>query len=159
VIKTFIKGIVFGTGFSISVVIVLFIARELLIKELDLNYDIPDSSSAEWRDLSDDEELKKASAIALIRYSDTVSQDGSKNAFVEKVFTDKSIKLDFGPGDPYPSLRYYPKNNSFRERTGVLVIFRDSPPIEQHTLFLYDDRVAAYGDMPVDVAIIKFKEN
>lgn len=156
-IKTFIKGLVFGAGFSISVLIIFFFAKELLIKNMEDKSTIPASHSSEWHQLSNDEQLKKATAIALIRYSD--SKDGSKIAFVEKIYTDKSIKLDLKPGDPYSNLRYYPRKDSFRERTGVLVLFRDSPPIEQSTLYLYDDRVAAYGDMPIDIAIQKFKEH
>lgn len=156
-LKTFIKGLVFGAGFSISLVVIMFIAKEMLIKDLESEFDSPPSPSAEWRELSDDEQLKKATAIALARYSD--SDDGSKIAFIEQVYSDDSIKLNIKPGDPYPKLKYYPRGDSFRERTGVLIVFRDSPPIEQSTLFLYDDRVAAYGDMPIDIAIKKFKEN
>jgi hypothetical protein len=157
--KTFIRGIVFGAGFSISLIIIMFIAKEILINDLESKYDNPtfQSNYEEWHKLSDDEQLKKATAIAIIRYSD--SEEGSKIGTVEQIYTDDSVTLNIKVGDSYPSLKYYPRGDSLRERSGVLVVFRDSPPIEQSTLYLYDDRVAAYGDMPVEIAIKKFKEN
>jgi hypothetical protein len=66
--------------------------------------------------------------------------------------------LNIKTGDSFESLRFYPRKDG-RLRSGVLIFFSGSPAIERATLYLYEDRIIGYGDMPLSVAIEKFKKN
>lgn len=154
--KLFLKGLIWGTGFASAIVAILLLAEIFLINKYDNLGDVINLSS-EWNSLSKEEQISGASAIAIVRYSK--GTNGNMIASISNIYKDnESVVINLEIGAKYPSLDYYPKRDS-RPRSGVVVFFTGSPVKERSTLYLYEDRVLAYGDMPLDVLINLFKQN
>jgi hypothetical protein len=154
-LKLFFKGLIWGTGFASAIVAILFFAEIFFINQHDNSGDVINFSN-EWNSLSKEEQISDASAIAIVRYSKGIN--GNMIASISNIYKDnESIVIDFEIGAKYPSLDYYPRHDS-RSRSGVVVFFTGSPVKERSTLYLYEERVLAYGDMPLDVLINLFKQ-
>jgi hypothetical protein len=155
-IKQLLKGILFGVGFSVALIAAMEIYSKISPPDYQRDHSSTIGLSNEWNSYSHDEQIKKSTAIAVARY--TESNDGSYVATISEIYKDnESVMLNIKIGDSYESLRFYPRKDN-RLRSGVLIFFTGSPAIERATLYLYDDRIIGYGDMPLATAIEKSKK-
>lgn len=96
--------------------------------------------------------------MVISRYRE--SEDGGRVAAVTEIYKDnESIVVPVNIGDVQNNSKYYPDNDEFNPRTGTVTLYTGSPAIERTTLYLYDDKVAGYGDMPLKLMVEKFKED
>ena len=154
-VEKFLKGAFWGAGFATALVVILLLAENFLINKNIYNSNDIISLSNEWNTFTKDQQISKASVIAIVRYSK--GANGSMDAKISHIYKEsKDIIIDFKIGDKYPSLDYYQRNDS-RPRSGVVVFFTGSPAKERSTLYLYEDRILAYGDMPLDILITQFE--
>jgi len=155
--NSFLRGLGFGAGFAISVVIVMLVAQKLFEPEMPQSSMTEIEQGEKWRALSYEEQIAAASAIVISRYSET--KDEGRVATVTEVLKDnEAIVVPAKAGDLRRDSKYYP-DDEFRPRTGTVTFYTGSPAVVRSTLYLYEDRVAGYGDMPLDLLIKKFRED
>jgi hypothetical protein len=155
-LKTFIRGLVFGAGLSTALV-VFGIALAVYLKSMN-GSDAPKvvHDYSDWNSLSDEEKIQEASAIAVIRYSD--GEEGQRLAIVEAIHKrTPDVEIYYESGDSWPSADYYPRHQH-DDRTGAVVLFRGSTAKDLSTWYMYDERIAALGDMPLELLVKKFNE-
>jgi hypothetical protein len=153
-LKIFVKGIVFGVGFLVAVGLIGYI---FALINVDKKVMPSEKSEILWHNLTDDQKISESTVLAVARYSD--AEDGSKIATIAEIYKDNpDIDFDYKVGENYQSLKYYPKSESHK-KTGVVIFFAGSPPKYRHALYLYDDRVSGFGEMPLNVLIKKFKQD
>ena len=152
-LKIFVKGIVFGVGFLVAVGLIGYIFALINVDKKVMPSEKPEIL---WHNLTDDQKISESTVLAVARYSD--AEDGSKIATIVEIYKDNpDIHFDYKVGENYQSLKYHPKSE-FHKRTGVVIFFAGSPPKYRHALYLYDDRVSGFGEMPLNVLITKFKQ-
>ena len=94
----------------------------------------------------------------ISKYGDT--DDGGRIASVSKIYKDnETILLNVNISDLRQLSKYYPGNNEFRPRTNSVTLYTKNPAEERNSLYLYDDKVTGYGDMPLELLLEKFKKN
>ena len=156
-IKVFIRGFVFGSGLYAALLLFDFIASTYFQNP---EISIPVSgkiSTYGWHDLPDQERISKASVLAVVRYSE--GDDGSMVAQITEIYKDEeSIEFSYNIGDMYPDLNYYPNAKS-SPRSGAVIFFAGSPAEYMSAPYLYDDRLIGFGDMPLSILIVKFKDD
>ncbi len=158
--KLFLKGIVFGAGFCLSVLAIVQIFFLYIENTGSMSqYGTADQTQLEmdWHKLSQEEQINAANAFLIVRYRD--GEEGQKLAFVSEVHRrSPNVAIEYQAGDLYPRMHYYPENE-IDTRSGAVVFFAGTPSTYRHGLYLYDDRVTGYGGMPLRVLIKKLKEN
>ena len=161
--NSFLRGLGFGAGFSISVIAIFFVFSKFYDNdptEYPHNQSIVSiQENTKFRNLPFDDQIHKSTALVICRYSD--ADDGGRIAKVAEIFKDDdSISLEVNIGDERADAKYYPdKNDSFMERTGTITLYTGTPAKEASTYYLYNDRVPSFGDMPLELLIKKFNDN
>ena len=113
-------------------------------------------SGKQFHELGIDEQIKKASVIALARYER--ASDGQMKAIV-KEFPKKEpdVQLYYSVGDEYRPSSYYP-----REKThygdGVVIFFAGSPATMRMSMTYSGDRIHGLGDIPIELFRKKCRE-
>lgn len=155
-IKVFIKGLVFGSGFTIALIVIGFVATKYFESRITSDINALNAESNSWDSLSDEQKFLQATAIAIVRYSD--GEEGVRIGSITEIHkSDPNIDIAYEIGQLYPDTNYYPKYKH-DNRTGAILLIRGSSARNSGTWFLYDDRVAALGDMPLELLIKKFKQ-
>jgi len=153
--SSFLRGLGFGAGFSISVIAIFFVFTKFYTEDDIGSFSQSYEEDAKFRELSFDEQISEATALVIARYSDT--EDGGRIAIISEIHKDnESIFLNVKIGDVRQDSKYYPDENEFRTRTATITIYTGSPPEERSTLYLYGDRIAGYGNMPLKLLLEKF---
>ncbi|KZX60247.1 hypothetical protein A3709_13230 [Halioglobus sp. HI00S01] len=154
-IQTFLKGLIFGAGFSIAMVLVSVASIPIL------NYFTSEPEpetlykSDNWHSLSDDQQIAQASVLLIGRYEP--GPDGSQIGYVAEIHGDAdSISMPLVKGDEIPNSKFYPGEHEFR--TGLILLYSDNGQVAKRTLYLYDDRVSGFGNMPLTLLVSKFKQ-
>ena len=130
---------------------------ERILTSKDLENSPSNNFEILWHNLTDDQKISESTVLAVARYSD--AEDGSKIATIVEIYKDNpDIHFDYKVGENYQSLKYHPKSE-FHKRTGVVIFFAGSPPQYRHALYLYNDRVSGFGEMPLNILIKKFKQD
>jgi type III secretory pathway component EscV len=158
VYKQFVKGFAFGAGFCVAAL--LF---SLGIKMYE-NYfgeepkRVSDHSliqdEANWHKLNQEEQIAATQALLVITYKD--GEEGLQIAYIDQVITKEGISTHYQVGEQYPNMNYYPTGR-FSKRSGAVVFLSGNPPTYRHGLYVYENRVAGYGDMPLEILIKKVK--
>lgn len=157
-LKLFFRGLVFGGGLCVSALI-FFFAINYYLK----HYNNPTQGleanqvqlEARWHELNQEQQIATANALLVIRYRE--GSDGERLAYVDEVYLrDAGVSIKYKKGDLYPRMNYYPKNK-YTQRSGSVVFFSGSPSTYRHGLYLYEDRLPGYGDMPLHLLVEKFK--
>lgn len=160
--NSFFRGLGLGAGFAVSILVIALVSSKL--KLFDDQPHVPDVSNIQsdieqgekWRALSYDEQIIEASALVISLYS--TSDDESRVATVSEILKDdESIVVPAAIGQLQHDLKYYP-DDGVTPRNGAIRFYTGSPAKERSTLYIYENRVAGYGDMPLDLLIKKFKE-
>ncbi|HEY0665879.1 MAG TPA: hypothetical protein VGD24_07430 [Gallionella sp.] len=177
-LKKFIDGLIFGSGFAISFVAIVFMtgytlypmlistvtesaSQQLSQESLDLasEHAFPDNqrqSSIPFHELPVEEQIKKASAIALARYEK--SPDGKMKAVIKEFLKkDPGVVVYYNTGDEYTSSSYYPNiNRSYGD--GVIIFFTGSPARMSMSVTYTGDRINGLADIPVELFKQKCQE-
>lgn len=174
-LKKFTEGLVFGSGFAISFIAIWYIATyslyPMLISSItqktnqqfsDIHSASPPAPEANsetaipFHELGIDEQIKKASVIALARYEK--SADGKMKAVIKEFLKKESgVTIYYNIGDEYPSSSYYPKKNTIYG-DGIVMFFIGSPAKIQMSMTYSGDRISGLGDLPVELFRKKCEE-
>ena len=104
----------------------------------------------EWNDLSVAERIDRSSAVALVRFEK--KDEGLMSAYVENILKKESlVELPVNIGDRLENSDYYSQGGYQRDRNGILIYFEGSPGKERSKSYLYEDRIASSGDMPLEI--------
>ncbi len=168
--KKFIDGLLFGAGFSIAFVVIWttasFVIYPAFVESQFSNLDgseivLPDDSETRtgddfpvnddepFFDASIEEQIERASAIALAKY--LPSEDGRMRAIVSEYLKVKpGTELRYEVGDEHPSSGYYPSER--RPRRDALVIFFTGSPAKMRMSTPFDgDRISGLNDIPLEL--------
>lgn len=177
-LRKFIDGLVFGSGFAVSFVVIWYIASftlyPMLISSVTKSanqqlaqegFSVPSEQAAPdtrrqlskpFHELSVEEQIKKASVIALAKFEK--SSDGKMKAVItEFLKKDPGVIIYYNIGDEYPTSSYYPsKNKSYGD--GVVIFFTGSPASMGMSVTYTGDRISGLSDMPIKLFKEKCKE-
>lgn len=176
--KKFTDGLVFGAGFAIAFIAIWYIAAYTLYPKLissiaqttdrQLSHNGPNvpsdfqnsetklAPSKPFHELSPEEQIKKASVIALAKYEK--SPDGKMKAIIKEFLKkDPGVIIYYNTGDEYPSSSYYPSvNRTYGD--GIIIFFTGSPARMELSTTYTDDRIGGLSDIPVELFRKKCKE-
>jgi len=167
--RKFIEGLVFGCGFSISFIALWFVAafaitptltsyfsqhaeKEILGKDANTQSEIlPETNmdGKQFHELSVEEQIQKASVIALARYEK--ADDGKMKAIIKEFLKkDPGVIVHYNIGDEYPSWSYYPSDNNNRG-DGAVIFFVGSPASMHLSVGYTGDRISGLADLPIEL--------
>ena len=178
--KKFIEGLMFGGGFTISFVVIWFVAayfispmfmasgfEQQVNKHLaglgtktnlssERTSEILRESTPPFHELTLEDQIKNSSVIALAKYER--APDGKMKAIIKEFLKkEPSVTIYYKIGDEYPSAGLYPK-----ERTsygdGVVIFFVGSPAIMRMSMTYSGDRIHGLGDLPLELLKEKCRE-
>jgi hypothetical protein len=171
-LKKFTDGLMFGAGFAISFLIIWYLgayyisplivdSRIQSITDDNLAYremkrhgssgenEAISHPKVQFHELTLDEQIKKASVIALAKYEQ--APDGKMKAIItEFLKKDPGVTIYYKVGDEYPSSSYYPKANEDRG-DGLVIFFVGSPASMRMSMTFSGDRIRGLGDLPIEL--------
>lgn len=160
-IKKLVHGFLFGLGFSLSVLLVMWVIghincqsrREAALPSIESG-STDFAEQIRWQEMSMEEKLGKLSLVAVLRFKE--KENGLMAAYVDRVVAiDESASIPLAVGDRVESSDYYSRENDASNRDGILLMYAGDPPREMEGAYLYDSRLVSYGDMPLDVFLKK----
>ena len=163
-LKKLLHGFIYGLGFSVAVLLVGWMfhayqsspsnkAKFIVSQEEGMSY----KEKAEWRELPISKKIPKLSGAVLLRFKEEDNQ--LMAAYVESVFTkDSTVKMPLNIDDRVEKSDYYAKGGHSSNRDGILLMYVDTPPKEIESAYLYDSRLVAHGDMPLELFLNNFEE-
>lgn len=175
--KRFFDGLIFGAGFTISFIILWYLAAysiqpivdRLRFERLGIGADseISDTkqASSAQRGLQDipfhalrvDDQIKQSSIIALAQYEQ--ASDGRMKAVIKEFLKkDPNTIFYYDVGDEYSPSSYFPKDNT-SYGDGAIIFFTGSPATMKSSMSYSDNRVRALGDIPIELLREKCREN
>jgi hypothetical protein len=159
--KKFTDGLIFGAGFAISCMVLLFLAGFLILpmfmsKHIEYPIGIEQSDvgahsqpSIPFRDLGLEEKIRQASVIALAKYEP--AHDGQMKAIIKEFLKkDPGVTIYYKIGDEHPSSNYYPKEG-VGHGDGLVIFFTGSPANMKMSMSYSGDRIHSLGDIPVEL--------
>ncbi len=158
-----VHGFLFGLGFSLAVVLVSWTFSSYYFSSSDetkltlnekegLSYE----EKAQWREVPISKRIPQLTGAVLLRFKE--GEDKLMSAYVESILTKNStIKMPLKIGDRVQESDYYAQDFPSNNRGGVLIMYVNNPPEEIEGTYLYDDRLIAYGNMPLELFFKKFK--
>lgn len=103
-------------------------------------------------ELGIDEQIKRASVIALARYER--ASDGEMKAVIKEFLKkEPNVQIYYKVGDEYAPSSYYPGGKTVYG-DGVVIFFTGSPATMQLSMTYSGDRIHGLGDIPIEL----FKE-
>ncbi len=169
-LKRFIDGLVFGSGFTVSLLAVWYVVSVVIVPKFygpSVEYtemeSLPETGKTRYEsrpamdygsvqsfiDLSVDEQIEQASAIALAEHKP--APDGQMKAIIyDFIKKDASTDIHYKIGDEFPSASYYPRENSV-SADGIVIFFNENPARMKSYMPYYGDRVAGLGDIPLQL--------
>lgn len=174
-LKKFIEGLIFGGGFGISFLALSYIAAFLIYPVLThstishsdfdqqayIETERPLSSSnitqephkpiKHFYELEVEEQIKKSSVIALLRYEP--SPDGKLKAIIKEFLKkDPNTTIYYALGDEHTRSSYYPKKgNTSNSDGGVIIFFTGSPASMIMTMTFSGDRIGGLSGIPLEL--------
>ena len=178
-LKKFTECLVFGSGFGIAFLTLWYVAAYVVSPMLfssKLDNPAADYSSSQnakpqmpalpspekftepasqFHELNYEEQIKKASVIALARYER--SPDGRMKAIIKDFLKkDPGTEIHYKVGDEYASSSYSPKPGT-NYGDGVIIFFVDSPAQMKLAMTFEGDRIRGLGDLPLELFTNKCK--
>ncbi len=160
-LKKFTDGLIFGAGFSISCVVILFLAGFLILpmfmsKHIEYPTGIEQSNvqdhfkpSVSFHDLGIEERIKQSSVIALAKFEP--SPDGKMKAIIKEFLKkDLGVTIYYNIGDEHPSSSYFPQKD-VGHGDGLVIFFTGSPANMKMSTSYSGDRIHGLGDIPVEL--------
>jgi|TARA_R110001592_G_scaffold286573_1_gene555179 hypothetical protein len=154
-IKTFIKGLIFGTGFILAVGGVGYISFKYHEGSVAREVDTINKRLKLWSALSIEEQISTAESVLIVRFSD--GEDNLKLATVSALYSKNSLAdTGFKQGELYPKGNYYPLSER-ENRSATIFLYIDGMDSPVSTWHAYNDNIPAAGNMPIELMIKKFK--
>ncbi len=166
--RKFIEGLVFGAGFSISLVVIGALALKSLVH---MNFEPPAQISHEmapqslpapaaesspapfvpYQKLVVDDKIRQASIIALAEYEK--QPDGTLKAVLKEILKkNPNVEFYYKLGDEYPNASQHPTHDkSVHYGDGVIIFFTGSPAMMKESITFTNGRIIAFGDMPLEL--------
>jgi hypothetical protein len=170
-IKRFIHGLVFGTGFGLAFVAILYIGVTSVILPqvvgpegssfssssttdnlFDVSVPKPERDSGPelkipFGELSLEDQIRHSSAIAIAEYK--LGTDGKVSAIISDVLKiEEGTTFYYEVGDEYHDASYYPRpDRSYGD--GVVIFFTGSPASMRMSMTYSGDRIGSLGDIPI----------
>lgn len=169
--KKFAEGLVFGAGFTISFIILWYVAAFLVqpaltesqlesiskehpsvirdkpyspLSERDVNSEV---AKIPFHELNIDNQIEQSSVIALAKYEP--QPDGRVKAIItEFLKKEPDTTIYYNVGDEYPSASYFPKDNT-SYGDGVVIFFTGSPATMRMSMSYSGNRISGLGDIPL----------
>ncbi len=169
--KKFLEGVVFGTGFAIAFIALAWLGVSLLtsahVSQGDSTVSFGTSrqpstpvgaeSGPPFHELPLEEQIKRASVIALARYEP--APDGRKRAILKEFLKkDPETTIYYKIGDEFTSASFYPAEGSERG-DGLVIFFVGSPATMRMSMTFFGDRIPSLGDIPLELFRNKCKDN
>lgn len=108
-----------------------------------------------WQGLNDEEKIRTATAAVIVRYEK--GEGLHMKAYVDKVLSrNVAQSVPYVVGSRLETEDYYSQHGRVRNRDGVVLMFGGNPINELGSIFIYEDRLSAMGNMPVEVFVNKF---
>lgn len=160
-IRKFVGGLIFGSGFAISFLLIAYLGLEVSARKIRAGPDRsmvpaevqpelptpPEESGPQFHELPLEEQIRKASVIALARYEP--APDGKQRAIItEFLKKEKGTTIYYSIGDEFPDSSFYPRDKSQRG-DGAIVFFVGSPASMRMSLGYSGDRIRGLGDIPL----------
>jgi hypothetical protein len=169
-LKKFTEGCVFGCGFAFSTIALYclviymffgsFIQSTRYITPKNLPSTQSNHSQAEiyqpdsveknekpFHDLNAEEQIQKASVIALAKYEK--ADDGKMKAIItEFLKKNPNTEIYYNVGDEYTSSSYYP-SDKHGHGDGVVIFFVGSPAEMRMSMSYRGDRITGLSDIPI----------
>lgn len=177
-LKKLSDGLFFGAGFGVSFIFLWYVAAYFvspLFAGPHLRQTVSDqfsqqgtvwqsetvenggkgrTPSAPFHDLSMDEQVKQADAIALAKYRKAA--DGRMRAIITEFLKKPGAKVKYRIGDEDMLASYYPKPGT-EHGDGLIIFFTGSS--DTMSLAVYDGRIPSYGDITVEQFKNKYRES
>ena len=160
-LKKFTDGLIFGAGFAISCMVLLFLFGSLIFpmfvsKHIDYPTDIEQSNveahsqpSIPFHELGLEDQIKQSSVIALAKFEP--APDGKMKAILKEFLKkDLGVTLYYNIGDEHASSSYYPKENR-SHGDGLVIFFTGSPANMKLAMSYSGDRIHGLGDLPMEL--------
>ena len=114
------------------------------------------SQEKPFHELSPEEQIKKASVIAIAKYEKT--SDGKFITVIKEfVKKDPNTTIYYKIGDEYPShIQNHEPNVNYGD--GVIIFFTGSPATMKMSMSYSGERISSFGDMPMKMFLEKCKE-
>ncbi|MDP5212860.1 hypothetical protein ORJ66_07365 [Pseudoalteromonas tunicata] len=158
--KLFIKGLVFGSGFIVSLLIfeklvaLNSIEHDAIEDNLNKLMQTPNIYSFDKADLN--EKITLASHVFVTKYEE--SENGFGNAIITKVLKNSETHpLPYSVGDIYPNDSYY-LNDSAHKMDGSVVFYIGHEHRIRKSFLYFDGQLAALDYMSLDEFISIFNE-
>lgn len=161
-IRKLVEGFIFGVGFSLALgLVVMFVLPRLMPHSVLSNapsysviegastFSVPMPEDMRFHELPLEEQISKASAIALARYEP--SPDGKMRAIIREFLKkDPEAVIYYKIGDEYASGSFYP-NQGIGHGDGMIIFFVGSPATMRLAMTYSGDRIGGLADIPVEL--------
>lgn len=174
-LKKFFDGLIFGAGFSLSLVGTAVIASWLFFRPVvytsgpehtisrgPISKDEQPKQPAfshsfsqdfippeMWHEMPIEERIEKSSVIALARYEK--GQDGRMQAIIKEFLKkDPDTSIYYDIGDEYTNSSYYPKDDT-HYGDGVIIFFTGDPAQMRMSMSYSGNRIHSLADMPIEL--------
>ncbi len=154
-IKLFIKGIVFGSGFSIALLAFGFITYTILNNQELEDTTYTGAELDAWNKMGEMEKVREAKAIAIINYKQI--SENHHLAYISEIYKKPNVETGLSVGDPLPTADSYASKGSVP--SGAIAFFIGNPASVSSVTMLYDDLAKGFGDMPAKAIIEIFNQN
>lgn len=161
-LKKFLDGVLFGSGFSVAALIFSYfgLAYFILPNSEPITYSTPSFGISEppisssipvqelsFRELSIDEKIEKASVIAVAEYQ--LQEDGMYAAIITEILKkDDGVEFFYSIGNEYIQSSYYPAERENRG-DGVIMFFSGNPATMHFTTTYRGERITGLADIPI----------
>ena len=159
-LKKLMNGFVWGVGFSLALILIFFVAyKNFLNVKPRPAYGVDQRKAMEerikWQELSDEEKIRTATVAVIVKYEK--GEGLHMKAYVDKVLSRSDDQtLPYSVGSRVETEDYYTQDGRVLNRDGVVLMFGGNPINDLGSIFIYDDRLSAMGNMPVEVFVNKF---
>ena len=158
--KKLMNGFIWGVGFSLALILIFFVAYKTFFNVKPRPaYGVDERNAMEerikWQELSDEEKIRTATVAVIVKYEK--GEGLHMKAYIARVLSrSEDQALPYVVGSRLETEDYYSQDGRVRNRDGVVVMFGGNPVNDLGSIFIYDDRLSAMGNMPIEVFVNKF---
>jgi hypothetical protein len=166
-VKKFIDGLLFGSGFAMAFSIIWYVSGYIIYPTLIASHfkqtqderfpseKLPSTSSFSeskhvskpFHDLTLDQQIQSASVIAVAKFE--LSDDGKMKAVLKEFLKkDPDTTFYYNIGDEHADSSYHPKDD-VSHGDGVIIFFTGSPATMRMSISYAGDGIGGLGDIPL----------
>ena len=153
----FINGLVFGSGFGLALILILYLFTSLNVERKTYNIDQSLNSNIDqtsFRDLSVDDQIKQSSVIVIAIFQ-KADNGKNKSIITEILKQDTNTEFYYSIGDEYSPP--FPHDNFYGD--GEVIFFTGSPAEVKRAVSFYGNRIHGLGNIPIELFRSKCRTN